>query len=287
MERARRAGCAIAIVALLLAGPWLMDAFVRQSLYPAPPWRVPSPPPAPLVEVPLSADGRAVSAWWRPPARPGAAAVLMLHGNGENLETMRQAGTFGELGALGIGVLAVDYPGYGRSAGSPSERAIVAAAEAGWEWLLANHREGPRVAMGWSLGAAVAVQLAAGRHRESVDGLVLLSPWDTLQSVARMHFPGWLVGLALKERYDTAAAAERVACPSLGIHGGRDTIIPAELGRRVAAALPGPKRWVEVPHAGHNDLLADPAPWREIAAFLRGVEAAKDGSVGPGSGRGV
>src|SRR5687768_12258225 len=121
----------------------MMDAFVRQSLYPAPPFRVPSPPPAPLVEAPLRVDGRTVSAWWHPPAAADRAAVLVLHGNGENLETMRQAGTFAELAGLGFGVLAIDYPGYGRSEGSPSEAGNVAAAEAAWEWLQANHRGGP------------------------------------------------------------------------------------------------------------------------------------------------
>jgi hypothetical protein len=257
---------------LLLGSGWMMDAFVRQSLYPAPPFRVPSPPPPPLVEVPLRVDGRLVSAWWlpaaRPPAHGAAAAALMLHGNGENLETMRQAGTFEALAALGVGVLAVDYPGYGRSEGTPSEAANVAAAEAAWEWLAANHRDGPRVAMGWSLGAAVAAQVAAGRHRDSVDGLVLLSPWDSLRSVAALHFPRWLVGLALAERYDTLAVAPRVGCPSLVVHGEADAIIPAELGRRVAAALPEPKRWLAVPGAGHNDLLAREEPWQAIAELV-------------------
>ena len=271
-------------VALLLGGRWMMDAFVRQSLYPAPPFRVPSPPPAPLVEAPLRVDGRTVSAWWHPPAAADRAAVLVLHGNGENLETMRQAGTFAELAGLGFGVLAIDYPGYGRSEGSPSEAGNVAAAEAAWEWMQANHRGGPRVAMGWSLGAAVAAQLAAGRHRDGVDGLVLLSPWDTLRSVAAMHFPRWLVGLALTERYDTLAAAPRVACPSLVVHGARDTLIPAELGRRVAAALPEPKRWVEVSRAGHNDLLAGPEPWREIAAFVSGLRRGLRAPPAPPSG---
>ena len=277
MSWARRALQAHVLVAagvgllLLLGSGWLMEAFVRQSLYPAPPFRVPSPPPAPLVEVALRAEGRAVSAWWLPPPRLDAPAVLMLHGNGENLETMRQSGLFEELRALGLGVLAIDYPGYGRSEGRPGEEANLAAAEAAWEWLLASHRTGPRVAMGWSLGAAVAAQLAAGRHRESVDGLVLLSPWDTLASVASLHFPRWLVGLALAERYDTLAAAPRVGCPSLVVHGEVDSIIPAELGRRGADALPEPTRWLAVAGAGHNDLLARPEPWRAIAQLASGL----------------
>jgi pimeloyl-ACP methyl ester carboxylesterase len=261
---------------VLAAGAWWMiEGFVRQSLYPAPPVRVPAPPPAPLLEVPLRAAGEAVSAWWLPPSRPGAAVTLMLHGNGENLETMRQGGTFAELGALGLGVLAIDYPGYGRSGGTPGETANVAAAEAAWEWLAAHHGDRPRAVLGWSLGAAVAARLAAGRHRESVDGVVLLSPWDTLHSVAALHFPSWLVSTVLSERYDTLEAAAHIVAPVLVVHGAQDAIIPVDLGRRVHAALPATSRWLEVRHAGHNDLLARPEPWQAMADFLGGLEAAR------------
>src|SRR4030095_6254572 len=81
---------------LVVGGLWMMDSVVRSMLYPAPPVRVSSPPSAPLVEVPLEAGGRAVSAWYRPPTGGGAAAplVLWLHGNGEKLETMRHGGAF-------------------------------------------------------------------------------------------------------------------------------------------------------------------------------------------------
>lgn len=257
----------------LVGGLWLMDAYVRSMVYPAPAVRVPSPPPAPLVEVPLEADGHAVSAWWLPPPRAGAPALLMLHGNGENLETMRAAGLFDEFHRLGAGVLAVDYPGYGRSAGSPREAANVAAAEAGWRWLEREQGAAPRAIAGWSLGAAVAAQVAA-RHGAAVDGLLLLSPWDRLVEVAALHFPRWLVSRALPERYDTVDAASRIACRSLVVHGERDDLIPAALGRRAYEALPEPKRWLAVRGAGHNDLLSREEVWRAVAEFLAAVEGA-------------
>lgn len=256
----------------------MMDSVVRSMVYPAPPIRVPSPPPAPLVEVPLEARGHAVSAWYLPPPKSGAGdeaqpgstvapVVLMLHGNGENLETMRQADLFADFGALGAGVLAVDYPGYGRSEGTPSEEANIAAAEAGWEWLSRNAAGHPKVAAGWSLGAAVAAQVAA-RHGGEVAGVMLLSPWDRLVEVARLHFPAWLVGPLLPEHYDSVAAAAQIEAPTLVVHGDRDTIIPVDLGRRLYEALPEPKRWVEVDGAGHNDLLARRETWEAITAFL-------------------
>jgi pimeloyl-ACP methyl ester carboxylesterase len=258
----------VAAVALgsLLGGSLVLQSFIRSMLYPAPPVRVPATPPSPLVDVPLVAGGERLSAWWLPAERPGAPVLLMLHGNGENLETMRQSGLFADFAQLGVGVLAVDYPGYGRSAGLPGELRNVAAAEAGWEWLRAHQAERPHAVVGWSLGAAVATQLAARRGRE-VAGLILLSPWDDLAGVAKVHFPGLLVGL-LDERYDTVEAARRIACPCLVVHGDRDDIIPIDLGRRAHAALPEPKRWVAVAGAGHNDLLARGEAWEAIAGLL-------------------
>ena len=256
----------------------MMESVVRQMIYPAPPVRVPSPPPPPLVEVGLAANGAAVSAWFLPPSPqvPDAAGagsngpaplVLMLHGNGENLETMRLAGLFEEFRRTGAGVLAIDYPGYGRSAGTPGEAANVAAAEAGWTWLR-DHAEGrPLVAVGWSLGAAVAAQVAA-RHVDGVDGVILLSAWDRLDEVARLHFPSWMVSALLSDRYDTAAAVRTVVAPALVVHGDRDDLIPIGLGRKVHAALAGPGEWVEVRGAGHNDLLGRPETWQAIDAFL-------------------
>jgi pimeloyl-ACP methyl ester carboxylesterase len=254
-----------------IGGRMIMSTIVRQMLYPAPPVRVPAPPPAPLVEVPLEANGHAVSAWYMPPTGAVAApVVLMLHGNGENLETMRQAGLFADFASAGAAVLAIDYPGYGRSPGTPSEAANLAAAEAAWTWLVNNTKGRPPVIAGWSLGAAVAAQLAANHHDEPA-GVILLSAWDRLDTVARLHFPGWMVSTLLSEGYDSAYAAAQIAVPKLVVHGDRDPIIPIELGRNLFAALPAPKQWVEVPGASHNDLLARPDTWQAIQTFLKSL----------------
>jgi hypothetical protein len=263
---------AILLVVAVGAQP-MMEGVVRQMLYPAPPVRVPSPPPPPLVEVALDANGAAVSAWHLQGNDARAPRVLMLHGNGENLETMRLAGLFEEFRRSGAGVLAIDYPGYGRSAGTPGEAANVAAAEAGWGWLRAHAAGRPLVVAGWSLGAAVAAQVAA-RHSDEVAGVILLSAWDRLDEVARLHFPSWMVSALLSERYDTAAAARDIAAPTLVVHGDRDAIIPVELGRKVHAALAGPREWIEVRGAGHNDLLGRPETWQAIDAFLAARAAA-------------
>lgn len=276
--RIRRLAVAVLLVAAtVVLGPLMLDALVRQTLYPVPPVEVPSPPPAPLEEVVLeSANGDRVVAWAGgadPPA--GAPVALFFHGNGENLETMRWAGLFAGLDRLGVAYLAVDYPGYGRSGGSPSEEGLAAAADTALAWARQRHPARPAVACGWSLGAAVAVGLAA-RHPDEIRALVALSPWTSVPDLAARLFPIPFLRPAIRERYDSAATAPRIRVPALVVHGEDDRIIPVAHGEAVAGALGGAVRWVPVAGAGHNDLLGHPEVWQELERFLRAV---------PGSGQ--
>lgn len=271
---------AAAVVVLVL----VLASYTRGVVYPRPGVPVPSPPPEPLAEVrlelPGGSEGDEVWAWVQAPPglAPDAPVALFFHGNGENLETMRRVGLFEELRDLGVLALAADYPGYGRSPGKPAEEGVLATGEAALEWARSRHPDRPLVLAGWSLGAAVALDTAA-RRPDEVSGVVAMSPWTSLEAVARVHFPGFLVRWAVPERYESLSAAGRIAergIPALVIHGGRDRIIPAAQGRRIAETLSGgdgaaPVRWVEVPGAGHNDLLAHPRVWEELARFLRGL----------------
>ncbi|HYN19731.1 MAG TPA: alpha/beta hydrolase [Thermoanaerobaculia bacterium] len=268
------------VIAVLIVGAAsfllydMLHSFVRNSIYPAP--RVPvQPAPSPLEEVSLDlATGERIVAWAYadpalPPDRP---AVAFFHGNGENLETMRMAGLFEDLDQLQVAWIAVDYPGYGRSTGRASEEGLQAASEAALAWLGQSHPVRPHVLCGWSLGAATAIA-AAARHPEQVRGLIALSPWSSLAAVARIYFPEFMVRGLLRERYDSLDAAPRIRVPALVIHGETDSIIPVGQGKEVAAALAGPAKWVPVPKAGHNDLLARDEVWREMRRFLDEVAA--------------
>ena len=246
----------------------MKNAILRSFLYPAPAFPVPRPPSG-MEEVWLPGlDDQRIHGWIdAEPAREGTAALVVLHGNGENLGILAMAGLFQELRGLGARCLAVDYPGYGRSEGQPSEVANIAAAEAAIEHLAERFPGASLGVWGWSLGAAVGIQ-AAVRKRDLLDRVILLSAWTTLEEIARQHFPAWLIKPLLSENYDSLAAARDLDLPALVIHGAEDSLIPVSHGERLAEALPRLSRWLPVPEAGHNDLLNFRAVWQAMGEFL-------------------
>lgn len=262
----------VALLLILLLPSIVLEPLIRQMLYPAPPIPVPSPPPEPIEEVALAiGSGDEVTAWGRWQADASRPAVVFFHGNGENLETMRMSGLLEEMAGLGAHLLAVEYPGYGVNDLTPSEQSLTAAGEAGLAWLGERFPASPKIVLGWSLGAAVATQVAR-RHDDAITGVVLLSPWADLPSLAAMHYPSWMVNAGLSDTYDSGAAASEIRSPVLMVHGTLDQLIPIEQGRRLYEAFGTRARFVEVPGAGHNDLLSQRAVWQELGRFLDGFD---------------
>ena len=264
IARAHRALVLVSALALMLTGcralqNALMFHPVRLDVpAPAPPagWRV----EAVALERP---DGVTVRGWLVLPPTLPARAVIYAGGNAEEISWLvAQADRFG-----GRAVALVNYRGFGTSDGTPGEDALVGDAVALHERLAARPdlvRSGI-AAMGRSLGTAIAVHLASTRP---VDRVVLVSPYDSVEAVGAHYFPSTLVRALIADRYDAAALAPGVRVPMLAVVAGDDEVIPVERSRSLHDAWGGPKRWLEIARARHNDLQADPAFWREIGAFL-------------------
>jgi len=109
------------------------------------------------------------------------------------------------------------------------------------------------------------VQLAAARP---LSGVVLVTPFDSLASLAKRHFWYLPVDLLLRHRFPSAELAPRVSAPLLCIAAGHDEVIPPEHARRLFDAWGGPKKWVLLAEAGHNSTDGVPAFWQSITAFL-------------------
>ena len=195
-----------------------------------------------------ASDGVRLHAWWAPLA--GArVATLHLHGNGGNL-THRWP-LVPHLHAAGSSVLLLDYRGYGKSEGRPTERGLQLDAEAAYQELSRlGFRPGQIVIHGESLGSAIAVDLAA---RRPCAGVVLEAPFSSAKDVAARVLP--VLGPFLIWGWDSTAKIGRVRAPKLFLHGDRDEIIDYSLGRKLFAAASDPKFFQTVPGARHNDLL--------------------------------
>ena len=196
----------------------------------------------------LTADGVRVHAWWV--RAPQASLVtLYLHGNAGNV-THRFL-PIREITAAGSSVLIIDYRGYGKSGGSPNEHGLYADAEAAYLYLL-DHGYSARhiVLQGESLGTAAAVDLAS---RKECAGVVLEAAFTSGRDVANTVLP--VIGPLLFRGFDSKSKIAKIHAPLLFFHGDRDEIIPLKLGRSLFEVAPEPKWFVEIPEAGHNDLV--------------------------------
>jgi pimeloyl-ACP methyl ester carboxylesterase len=201
----------------------------------------------------------------KPPAIAGAKFPLVIYfgGNAEEASWLLDETERPQNWAW----LVVNYRGYGWSKGSPGEKAMAADARRIHDWTRSRSdvEHSRIVAFGRSLGSGVAVRLASERP---LAGMVLATPFDSLESVAKRHYPFAPVSMLLRHRFDSLDLAPRIGVPMLCIVAERDSIIPAEHAHRLHAAWKGDKRLVSIANAGHNDVSASPAFWREIGQFL-------------------
>jgi fermentation-respiration switch protein FrsA (DUF1100 family) len=172
------------------------------------------------------------------------------------------------LDQFGLAQLLVDYRGYGRSQGRPSESGLFRDGQAMYAATSARGYCPEQVVLyGQSLGAAVAVELAGQRPAGAV---ILESPFLSLPTLARALYP-WLPPLLVRSRFDNAARIGQVRAPTLIVHGDRDDVVPVAHGQRLFELAPEPKRLVLIAGAGHNDLLLVGgeqylAAWRQFLA---------------------
>jgi uncharacterized protein len=208
--------------------------------------------------------------WRERGGRPEARArMLALHGNaGYALHRTYYVEALQRLsGGADWEVILLEYPGYGARPGRPSEAALTQAGADAIDLLLAEDNR-PLYLLGESIGSGPASALAGAGH--PIAGLLLVTPFTSLPEVAARHYPGLPTRLMLLDRYDNEAALARFAGPVVLVVAGRDEIMPAGMGERLAAAAAGRKLLLEQPQADHNTLDLDPhaAWWEEASRFL-------------------
>lgn len=194
-------------------------------------------------------------------------SVIYFYGNGACMAYSTDV--FDHLRRLGVNVIIPDYEGYGMSPGKPSESGCYAAADASYNYLLSQPGldRDKIITMGWSLGGAVAIDLAS---RKPIVGIITVSAFTNMAAVAHQLIPWLPVSLILKYRFDSDRKLAGMSCPILIVHGMQDDLVPFKMAAGLAAAAKGKVTRYNIQGGGHNDIfdVGGQALLGEIDKFL-------------------
>ena len=212
------------------------------------------PPSQAAIQAPkittLTVPGALVKVSERP--RTGNKALIYLGGNAEDASV-----SLPQLDAAfpGHALYLLHYRGYSGSSGKPTEAALVDDALLLFDRVAATHSE--IVLVGRSLGTGIAVQVAS---RHQLHKLVLVTPYDSLASLAAGQFPYFPVRWLLRDRYDSVRYAPQVTAPTLIVAAEHDEVIPApSTARLLAHFAKGVATHKVIAGTGHNSISDSPA----------------------------
>lgn len=222
--------------------------------------------PTPQVEsthaeiISLKSDGETLRIWHTGPA--DGDAVIYFGGNAEDVSEIIPDFTHAVPHAS---IYLVNYRGYGGSTGEPSEEGLFKDALAVYDFVRARYNHVSVV--GRSLGSGVAIYVESQRE---VKKLLLITPYDSIENIARKHYPYFPISLLLKDKFASDTRAASIAIPTMIILADTDEVIPHEHTEALIAAFKKttPQRRV-VPMSTHNTILASDVYWRDVEEFLR------------------
>jgi uncharacterized protein len=217
-------------------------------------------------EVPLTAtDGGRSVAWHVPPRDDARPVIIYFHGNGGALRYRVER--FRKLIDIGLGLVALEYRGFGGNDGSPSERGLIADGEAAYAFAAARYPARQLVLWGESLGTGVAVALAA---EKPVGRVILEAPFTSAAAVAAARYWYLPVRLLMKDQYRSDESVGKITAPVLILHGEHDHTIPFAMGEQMFELTKAPnKHIVRFLDGDHEDLDAHGA-LHAVGRFLAG-----------------
>jgi pimeloyl-ACP methyl ester carboxylesterase len=247
--------------------------------------RVVATPPSSCQKVTFRGEGVNLQGWRGEAEGKRRGTLIYLHGIADNRAS--GAGVLERFRKQGFDVLAFDSRAHGESEGDACTYGIFEKQDL--RAVLDTVRSGPVVLVGSSLGAAVALQLAASDQRVSL--VVAAESFSDLRTVASERAPFFFSSATIARAFKLAEqkggfriedaspvlAARAITVPVLIIHGAADSDTSPDHARRLFAALAGPKRLILVPNAGHNQSLHEGEIWTEIERWIDSIVAPLQG----------
>jgi pimeloyl-ACP methyl ester carboxylesterase len=243
---------------------WLMSQETR-LVFEAGATLAPTRPPFPYTQVDLPHhDGTQQFAWvMQQQGSDEGTWVLFLHGNAATIASRVNIARYAGLRNLGVNVLAPEYRGFAGLDGIPTESSLNADARAAYSYLLARRIDPARIVVyGWSLGSAVAVDLASKVDEAAV---VVEGAPASLVDIGSARYPFFPIRLLMRNPFDSVSKVKRIHAPMLFLHSPEDTVIPIAEGKRLYEAAHTDKTFVEV-RGGHVK-SADDDPERFFGAI--------------------
>lgn len=200
---------------------------------------------------------------WYVPHPDAQATLLFFHGNAGNLShRLESISIFHD---IGLAVFIIDYRGYGRSEGRPTERGTYRDAMAAWNYLVGERRLRPDeiIVFGRSLGGAVAAALAA---KVTPAAVILESTFTSIKDLGKHHYPYLPVSWISRIHYPVDKYITSFKCPVLVIHSNQDEVVPARLGQRLFDSAPEPKMFLPVSGDHNNGFLLS----RDV--YVKGIQ---------------
>jgi len=199
----------------------------------------------------LTKDGLKINGWFLPNDN-AKHTLLFCHGNAGNIAD--RLDKIAILHRLGINIFIIDYRGFGRSQGRPSEKGIYLDAQAAYDYLVANRKIKPEaiILYGESLGSAAVINLAS---EVKILALVAEGAFSSGEDMAKEIYP-FLPAPLFSYKFDSLAKIKRVNAPKLFMHSMDDEVVPFRLAQKLFSTAGEPKHLVQL-NGGHNTAFLD------------------------------
>ncbi len=174
---------------------------------------------------------------WHFKKNPKFKTLLFFHGNAGKIDN--RIYKLNEFSKLNINYLIFAYRGFSGNEGEPTEKGLYKDARAVKYWLnLNNIQDNEIILYGESLGTAVAVDLA---KEFNFSGIILESPFTSMQKLAKIYYPYLPIKLLLKDKYKTDEKIQNINSSILIMHGKQDKIVPFFMGEKIFDLAKNPK----------------------------------------------